>query len=221
MKKLLNYLLFPGVCIGLIVFQPSCKKEAICDCIQDTLLIAGIYQSDPDLGKDAVIESIIPDTNFGDSLLLSVFSWTNDGLFNMARSLLSFDLSAILPQTQIKKATLSLYWITYKTLTGHTGENAFSIYRIISQWDEHLVTWNNQPEYTLTNKVSVPESLAEDQSYIDLDVTNLVQDMIDNPTESHGFLLKLEEEFPYKLVILAPSDYTDSKKRPKLIIYYW
>ena len=219
MRGVFRFLLF-GVIISLAIFGGSCEKESKVDFTQDTVKIARIYQSDPSIGKDAVIESILPDTNFGDSTLFSVFSWTNDGLFNSARALLDFDLSVFPQNITITKATLSLYWVSYKNLTEQTGENAFTIYRITENWDEHTVTWNNQPDTTSVHKVNVPESVAATQSYVDMDVTELVQDMINDPQGSFGFMLRLDNEFPYKLVILASSDYTVKGKRPKLIVYY-
>jgi len=51
-------------------------------------------------------------------------------------------------------------------------------------------------------------------------VKDFVQNMIDFPDENYGFMLKLDEEFPYRLVILASSDYSISGLRPKLVVYY-
>jgi hypothetical protein len=220
MLRRFGFILFLGICIWEFPFLISCSKEAGYDGTQDTVRIAKIFQPDPSPGKDAVIESIMPDTNFGDSSFFSVFSWTNDGLFNTSRALLEFDLSAFPSPAKIKKATLSLYWVSYENLTEQTGENAFSIYRITEAWNENTVTWNNQPDTIALHKVSVPESLLTDQSYLNIDVTPLVQDMIDDPLLSHGFMVILDDEFPYKLVILTSSDFIDSSKRPKLIIYY-
>lgn len=214
------YILFLGGCIVFPFLIFSCTKEAMDNVELDTVLVARIFQPDPYLSKDAVIESILPDKNFGDSTLFSVFSWTNDGLFNTARSLLAFDLTSIAPQTQIKKASLSLYWISYKNLTEHTGENAFSIYPVSEAWDEHSVTWNNQPDTSSLPKVSVPKSILGNQAYLDIDVTEIVQKMIKDPSTNYGFMFMLDTEFPYKLTILASGDYTDSRRRPKLIVYY-
>ena len=206
-----------GITTNLVT--TSCEKEA--SSIQrDTLEVARIYQCDPALGKEAIVQSIMPNTNFGDSTVFSIFSWTNDGLFNISRALIAFDLSAIPPETMIKKATLSLYWIEYMNLNSQTGDNAFSIMKISEDWNEHTVTWNNQPDATSLYKISVPKSIAQNQSYTDIDLTDMVQDMILNPSLNFGFMLKLEEEFPYKLVVLASSDYSEKSKRPKLLVYF-
>jgi len=197
----------------------SCKKEAKCDCSLDSIKVAKVFQPDASLGKEAIIETIAPDQNFGSEPFLTIFSWTNSGTFNTARSLIAFDLTSIPSQTTIKTAKLFLYWNTYQNLTEHTGENAFTLYKISQPWDENSVTWNNQPAITRSDSVIVAKSASVNQSY-GIDVTRLVQGMINTPTNNYGFMLKLEQEFPYRLVILTSSDYSDVGKRPKLVVYY-
>jgi hypothetical protein len=198
----------------------SCIKESELDLSSDTLKIAKIFRPNGINGKDATIESLSPNQNFNDSVYFTVFSLTKPLEVTTSRALIEFNLSVIPTHTNITTAKLSLYWISRENLTEHTGENSFSIYKIIQSWDENSVTWNNQPLFSSTNAVYVPKSISTTQSYIDIDVTAFVQDMIDNPSENYGFMLKLDEEFPYKLVTLASSDYPESSKRPKLVIYY-
>jgi len=202
-----------------IISSFSCKKEAKCDCSLDSIKVAKIFQPNAALGKESVIETISPDQNFGTEPFLTIFSWTNSGTFNTARSLIAFDLTSIPSQTTIKTAKLFLYWNTYQNLTEHTGENAFTLYKISQPWDENSVTWNNQPAITRSDSVIVAKSASVNQSY-GIDVTRLVQGMISTPTNNYGFMLKLEQEFPYRLVILTSSDYSDVGKRPKLVVYY-
>jgi hypothetical protein len=207
---------------SLVIIVPSilsCNKEATCDCIMDSVKVARVFQPDGVLGKDAIVESITPDTNMGTTGLFGTFSWTSGGLFNHSRGLIAFDLTSINPGTPIKKAVLSLYWITYGNLTEQTGENTFSIYRISQNWNESSVTWNNQPEISKTDSIVVPKSTSVNQDYY-VDVTSYAQNMINNPALNYGFLLKLKEEMPYRLVIMASSDYVNESKRPKLTVYY-
>src|SRR5699024_5282704 len=112
----------------------SCSKEAQCDCILDSVKVARIFQPDGVLGKDAIVESEDPTRNFGNDGLFGTFSWTTGGLFSHSRGLISFNLTSIPSGTTIKKAVLSLYWIKYGNLTEHTGENAFSVFRITQPW---------------------------------------------------------------------------------------
>jgi hypothetical protein len=203
------------------VLSSSCVKESNFNLKVDTLKIARIYQPDGINGKDAIIESIFPNRNYGDSILFTAFSWSNGGFWNTARALIEFDLSDIPQQTKISTAKLSLYWIRYNNeFSGHTGENAFTIYRINQSWSENSVTWNNQPSISNLDEIEVSKSISASQSYTDIDVTNFVQDIIDNPSKNHGFMLKLDEESPYHLVILASSDFPGNNKHPKLVVYF-
>jgi hypothetical protein len=197
----------------------SCKKAAKCDCPFDTVAIARIFQPGPDNGKDAVVESILPAQNFGDVPFFSVFSWTNSGVFNSSRALIEFDLSSVPPGTTIKSAKLYLYWDSYGNLSEHTGENGLLIKRIIEQWDENKVTWDSIPLVSDSLKITVARSKSTDQNYI-IDATDMVQDMINNPTANHGFMFMLQEELPYRLVIWASSENSNIQKRPRLVVMY-
>lgn len=218
--KLQHIYFSASIFVVLSFFSISCVKESVGEYVTDTVRIAKIYQPDGLIGKDATIESVTPDSCFGNSSHLAIFSWTNGGVFNTARTYIEFNLSDIAPLTKIKAAKLSLYWISYGNFSEHTGDNAFYIYRVTQTWEEASINWNNQPLTSDLNSVTVPKSRQANQSYTNIDVTKLVQDMIDNPNVSHGFMLKLDEEFPFRLVILASSDYTERSKRPKLEVYY-
>lgn len=204
----------------VFVMNTSCSKESHFEVTTDSTTIAKIYQPNSIVGKDAMIQSFLADTVFLNSRYMAALAWTNGGNFNSSRVLIEFDFSDIPIQTQIDSATLSLFWVSEGNLTGQTGENAFSIYKVTQSWQENSVTWNNQPATNTDNSVSVPKSISGEQSYIDINVTTLVQDMINNPSENHGFMIKLDEEFPYKLVIVASSDHPDQNKHPKLVVYY-
>ncbi|MCP4180212.1 MAG: DNRLRE domain-containing protein [bacterium] len=197
----------------------SCQKESNIEIRTEATTIAKIYQPDAAVGKDIVIQSITADDVFFNSDYLAAMSWTNAGNFNTSRVLIEFDFSDIPAETQIDSASLSLFWVSSDNLTGQTGENAFSIYKITESWQESSVTWNNQPTTSNVDIINIPKSKSEEQSYLNIDVTGLVQDMINNPSDNHGFMLKLDEEFPYKLVIFGSSNYSDASKRPKLVVY--
>ena len=222
MSVSLKFTLIPVVYlfIAISLVYSSCLRESKCDCEADTLKFATIFRPDAISGKDAIIENTLPNSNFGDFTLCTIFAWTSGGFFTTARSLVEFDLSQIPVNTKIKAAKLSLYWASYDNLTEQTGSNYFSIYRVTQPWDEYSVTWNNQPSTSEVHKVDVGKSKSVDQSYLNIDVTDLVQDMIDDPNNSYGFMLKLDDEIPYKLVVTASSDNPDSNKHPKLIIYF-
>lgn len=174
-------------------------------------------------GKDAHIGLIVPNNNYGAIEDIAPYAWTQQGSLNVSRDLIEFDLSSIPSNATISSASLSLYYnptSVYNSGNGHSGSNAFWVKRITSSWDENTVTWNNQPTTTTTNQVSVAQSTSSTQNYLDIDVTNLVVDMLNNPTISHGFMLQLQDENPFKIVVLASSDNPDTTIHPKLVVTF-
>jgi PKD repeat protein len=101
-----------------------------------------------------------------------------------------------------------------------SGPNTCWLSRIIEGWDEHTVTWDNQPAITALNRVTIPQSTSPHEDYEDIDITQLVQDIVDNPETSHGFELSLVTEEYYRCMVFTSSDYFDPARRPKLVITY-
>jgi hypothetical protein len=180
-------------------------------------------------GKDALLLSCIPcgysTSNFGNSSDFTSSGWTFSGNDSDVRGIIEFDLSSMPASALITSAYLSLYYNPNpsSTDTGHsilTGSNESIIQRVITSWDETTVTWDNQPSTTSLNQVTLPQSISQTQDYTNIDVTNMVQDMVDNPATSFGFLLRLVDETPYKQLTFASSDNMDPNILPKLEINY-
>jgi hypothetical protein len=82
------------------------------------------------------------------------------------------------------------------------------------------VTWVNQPATTTQNQVTLPASTFSNQDYLNINVTSLVQDMIDNPLSSFGFMLQLQTEQFYRSLVFASSDHNNAFLHPKLNVCY-
>ncbi len=180
-------------------------------------------------GVDAVIWTERPDNSYPEHKDFQVMGWTwfslghNDGI---RRSLIDFDLSSIPEDAKIVDATLSLYYnpesVDIPSTKGHSQRDASNksiLSRSTSEWSETKVTWNNQPSISTDNQVIVKASDAKDEDYV-IDVKDLVEDMIANPSESHGFMYMLDNEEYYRAMIFASSDNEDSNLHPKLEIEY-
>jgi len=215
------------------------------DCACDTGIIKFYFeqqendiftlQPGPEEGKDANIYSHQPDRNYGSPLSdnphdaaysIIIDSWTRDAGIYIHRSLLSFNLENFTDANKISKAYLSLYFdsTTYHWDAagfGNYGQNEAVIQRISESWEEHLVTWNNQPATTNMNQIFLPQSQSQTQDYLNIDVTLLVKDMVANPNTSDGFMIKLINEGSiYHSLVFASSDNFDESKHPKLTIEY-
>jgi hypothetical protein len=163
--------------------------------------------------------------NYGDKPFLAAFEIPGaQGGVNTNRALLFFDLSQIPIGSTILSAKLNLYAYTEFTVipvdNGHYGSNQSKLNRITSQWSENTVNWNTQPTVTNLNEVMLNQSIFPDQNYLDIDVKNLVQDMIDNPSNSFGFELSLVNEVSTTNLSFCSNDYPNTLKRPTLEIEY-
>lgn len=66
----------------------------------------------------------------------------------------------------------------------------------------------------------MPVSTADYEDILDIDVTELVTDMYNDPANSFGFMLKLVNEDFYRRRLFASSDTDDPTHYPKLEICY-
>jgi len=179
-----------------------------------------ILQPDTDDGKDAMVRTLYPNTPHGDEETIMAAAWTYSGEFGITRSLLEFDLSVIPDSAQLLDARLNLYYNPSCGHEGHYGENESYLQRITSLWEEYSVNWNNQPSVTYNNQVRIQTSTISTQDYPDINVISLIMDMINDPENSFGFMLKLQDESKYRSLIFASSDHPFSEIRPKLVITY-
>jgi len=128
-------------------------------------------------------------------------------------------MSVIPANATLVSATLGLHAnpnpVTIPT-ANYGSNNAFLIQRVTSPWSESTVTWNTQPTTTTQNEVLVPQSTSSGQSYLNLDVTALVNDMRNDPQNSFGFMMRLVNEIPYNGRDFASSDHPDSTKWPSI-----
>jgi len=182
-----------------------------------------ILRPDWEIGKDAVVLNRpgYENTNYGVHPDFICNAWVNGGDDVFQRSLLEFDLSFIPSNSSIVSAELSLY---SNPLSGntqlHSGANSSYLQRITSTWNEGTVTWNNQPTTTTANQVTLAQSVSQTDNYPKIPVTALVQDMVNNPSSSFGFMLRLQTEVKMRTLVFAASDHPDTSLHPKLEICY-
>ncbi|MBK7241741.1 MAG: M36 family metallopeptidase [Flavobacteriales bacterium] len=162
-------------------------------------------------------------TNYGVNQNYYALEWTWNSSVGRIHSLMEFDLSSIPAGSTILSSSLSLYGNTAVTTGGHStlsGSNAAKLQRITSAWNEQTVTWNNRPTFTAANEVALAPSISNDQDYLNIDVTDLVNDMVQDPANSHGFQLSTITPQFYRALVFASSDHPDPMKWPELKICY-
>lgn len=180
------------------------------------------FQPSDSCGKDALVASLWPDNNYGTHSDFIACAWTNQSAESNLRALIEFDIASIPPGATVISATLELYHYTSPFNIGHSnlsGPADCWLERITQPWTESGVTWNNQPATTAVNRVNVVAPLVMNQNYT-LNVTQLLQDMLNNASSSYGFMLRLQNESYYRSLLFASSDASNSSFHPKLTVEY-
>jgi type IX secretion system substrate protein len=170
--------------------------------------------------KDAMLHSLNSKVNYGNYPDYRATASTISGNQFKVRSIVYFDLSTIPSGAVIDKASLSLYFNPTSASGTHDGKNEGVLRRIVTDWDEYLVTWISQPSVTTLNEVLLPPTPTSNSNMPNIDVTNLVQDMVMNPKSSFGFLIQLRNETPYRDLVFSSSDHMDTTLHPVLEITY-
>ena len=189
---------------------------------QDSIICITLKPNSID-GKDAHVLSGLPNTNVEPHAEFLACAWTCQGNSCNDREFVQFDMSVIPANATLVSATLGLHAnpnpVTIPT-ANYGSNNAFLIQRVTSPWSESTVTWNTQPITTIQNEVLVPQSTSSGQSYLNLDVTALVNDMRNDPQNSFGFMMRLVNEIPYNGRDFASSDHPDSTMWPSITYCY-
>lgn len=178
-------------------------------------------QPDGATGKDCEVWSLQPSTNYVSNLLRgNAWTW---GYFGIERGFIQFDLSSIPQNAIVNSAYLSLFAPDSPSTEFDypaTGSNQCWLQRVTSDWSETTLTWDNQPATTAQNQFFLPQSITYYDDYVDLNVAALVQDMVSDPINSYGFMVRLDTEINYRRLSFCSSDYPNIAKHPKLVITY-
>lgn len=176
-------------------------------------------------------------SNYGSEPYMSITDWTwvaGGCSGGTLRSLIRFsDMSLIPPGAIISSATMVLYHPPYNT--SYWGNNYFpgtplpntnpgSVYLVdrnpANAWSESTVRWADNIAYEPALSAVIPATSAQWNGSVNIDVTNLVQEIVNGGGTDNGFYLKLDTEVHYRSQVYATSDYPDSKLWPELIIKY-
>ena len=165
-------------------------------------------------------------TNYNSTIHYSAYAQPGaQGGINKGRGAMDFDLTGIPAGSTVLGAFLSLsaigpFGVGDVAAIGHVGQNQSQLRRITSAWADNTVTWNTQPTTTALNDVLLDPSTYATENYLNINVTALVQDMIDDPNNSFGFMLQLVNETTSRGLAFHSSVAPDADKRPVLLVIY-
>jgi hypothetical protein len=218
-----NKIFFVFISLTILFLFSTCNNNnEVLNTTNPLIQYTLVLQPDSSAGKDALISFFYPDTNFGNHKFMHPDCWTIGGNLDIIRALIQFDLSSIPNDATIDSAFISFYyaWDPLFTFgTDHYGDNYMLLQRIVEPWQENTATWNNQPKIDTRHTVWIDKFTYPQQDYTDIDVTLLVRDIYAS-NKNYGFMLRMADEVPYKITLIASSDYPDASKHPKLVVYY-
>jgi hypothetical protein len=165
-------------------------------------------------GKDASVETHLPDNNYGTLSYGAVGYLTT----NKLRAYFQFDLSSVPMNAVVVEAKLKIYqWLTYGTENFLIG-----IYPVTDSWDENTITWNLQPASSSTCEATA-EVVVGTTTWQPLDIDGLVQSWIDGSITNDGLVLKdTNEVTANSQMLFYTSDYSVNVNfRPKLEMDYY
>ncbi len=174
--------------------------------------------------EDAEIRDDNKNANYGTSPNFIANAWTASGNSFLIRSFIKFDISSLPSNAKVQSADLDLFC---NTTSGHSqlhssqsGANKSILSKVLSNWYESNITWGNQPITSQTDYVVLEKSSSETQNYFNIDITELVKDMHQNPNNNFGLMLSLEEEIIRRSIVFASSDHSYPQFHPELNVCY-
>lgn len=187
-------------------------------------------------GQDTYVSKIDNDPNDGNTnlnftkeILASKFYYY--GQLATQRGYIKFDsLLYRIPSTaNIISAKLFLYGETssisfpygnsYYTGSGNPANPCY-IQRVVGKnWTESSLNWNNKPNTTTIDQVTLPASTSQWSYDASVDVTAIVKTML-SLGKNYGFCMRQITEESYRVLLFSSSESTDVTKRPRLVVRY-
>ncbi len=179
-------------------------------------------------GKDVVIASPVNFNDYANTTLNyyahNIAAWTWGGEPGVAHALIDFDWSVLPPNATVSNSMMKMYAFngdngSQEFHSELSGSNESWLERITTPWGEETVTYNTRPQSTATNRVSVYSSDSINHDF-EINVTPLVNDILQNPSEGYGFYWKLQNENYYRKLGFCSSDNSDISKHPEISITF-
>jgi len=174
-----------------------------------------ILQPGPAEGKDSMVVTQIPDTNYENN---QYFSLGNLSVSIILRAHLQFDVSILPTDAVIVNADLKLY--QYQTIG--TESFVIGLHQVTESWEENMITWNNQPDYLPSPESTITVTIGA-LTWLSWDITSLLQGWLDGSIANYGVVLKdTDEPLGDTFIRCYSSDYlTNPTLCPKLEITYY
>ncbi|HET6252532.1 MAG TPA: DNRLRE domain-containing protein [Puia sp.] len=239
-----NIILISALCAFIAFTQTRCVKQnnpppkADTVFVNETATKTLVVKPGPDDAQDCLVFSVPAGADANQvsnpDFVASAWSYAEEGWPDAAiRGFIEFTaLDGLADSAQIRSATLYLYGLDVNAATaiwqgnsdypgspyGSTGNQCW-LKRVTANWGQNSITWNNMPSTTDIHEATIPESTSQWNNNDTVDVTQMVQDIV-NTGQNYGFCLQLQTEQTYRDLAFAGSRNPDSTRWPKLIVTY-
>jgi len=178
-----------GILVSILFFGAGIVSAVNIN-VESTKMIKDIENPNPDIKTfnptdDVSIKEATPNANYGSSYLVVRNRYGGFGQPGYEDDILiKFDISELSSGVTIISATLNLFY--YKWSENFPVGRPLTLYRITSDWDEAIVTWNTRPSYNtaVTSMATVPSS---PNVWVEWDVTSDVEIFVKGQEINYGW----------------------------------
>lgn len=181
-------------------------------------------QPDNSTGHDSyVVSGSFGATNYGsyNRTIVSYYKYGSGkgSILYLGRNFYKFNLLSIPTNAIIVSAELSLYCYSGQNTTLANTQ----LQQVESSWVESTITYNNQPNATVSTQIANNQSTLN--TWHTFDVKSHVEGMVNDPSSNHGWKLKMNDEYnggnagTYSKYYYS-SECLNSALRPKLVVQW-
>lgn len=131
-----------------------------------------------------IIQSNQPNSVYPFAENFAALTWICDSFPCITKTMMNLYLGQVPGNAHILDARMSLYsdhtsGLGFYNHPTYGPANRGTIKRVTEYWNSSAVTWNTQPQTTKINQAYLHSSNSDNQDYPDINITGMVQDMID------------------------------------------
>ncbi|WP_440948464.1 disaggregatase related repeat-containing protein [Methanosarcina sp. T3] len=202
----------------------------------DTITINVLKQEDPSTTTEEVYDNRLreasPDTVYQSSSFIDVGAMS----IGRYRDVMWFDLSEYADSEEVSDAALSLYWY-YPSGKSRPEDTVIEVYRPADSWNPNYVSWNKKEKGVAWSNaggdwydkngvlqgstpyatITLKSSNLPDNSYHEIDVTDLVNEYVSGKYENTGFLIKARTE-NNNYIAFYSSEAGNENRKPELTV---
>ncbi|MFN3383443.1 MAG: DNRLRE domain-containing protein [Archaeoglobaceae archaeon] len=198
------------------IYAKACDDKNACspESYIDVGVVKVIEIRDQSQIFDSYVRSGSNNTNYG-TLSLLYAGYTTTTSWRITRTFIKFALPQELSDAKILNATLYLY------KSGHTGTPtniALGAHRVLTDWSETTIRWNNQPSFSANPTASITPPTTNNL-YIGWNVTSDVKAFVDG-TPNYGWCIKSSNENQNTRIQFNSKENTNASTLPYLYIEY-